>query len=143
MPWTSKDLEDIVSYFQRVLVPEGVELKINGEPIQPRTAKSWSKRPYQLRSLTGTAGLSQLAKTQVRIVPVINGEVPTVYEMGIPICPLEWDQAYHLEVAQRVPMNPNRDAVSVITSYRPDTRMSYAGFYWISTIWRLNSLRRT
>jgi hypothetical protein len=41
------------------------------------------------------------------------GEVPFVYEMGIPICPLEWDQNYNLDVSQRVPMNPNRDAVSV------------------------------
>ena len=28
-----------------------------------------------------------------------------------PIADLEWDQPYHLDVKQRVPMNPNRDAV--------------------------------
>jgi non-homologous end joining protein Ku len=39
MPWSSKGAEDIVSYFQRVLVPEEVDLKINGDTIRPRKAK--------------------------------------------------------------------------------------------------------
>jgi hypothetical protein len=61
----------------------------------------------------GGRWLKPTRKTQVRIVPVINGEIPTVYEIGIRVCPLEWDQPYHLDLAEQVPMNPNRYAVSV------------------------------
>jgi hypothetical protein len=113
MPWTSKDAQDIVSYFQRVLVPEGVELKVNGETIRPRQARHVVEASLPTEVFDGGRWLKPARKTQVRIVPVINGEVPFVYEMGIPICPLEWDQNYNLDVSQRVPMNPNRDAVSV------------------------------
>ena len=31
--------------------------------------------------------------------------------MGIPVCPVEWTAGYHANILQRVPMNPNRDAV--------------------------------
>jgi hypothetical protein len=113
MPWMSKDAQDIVSYFQRVLVPEGVELKVNGETIRPRQARHVVEASLLTEVFDGGRWLKPARKTQVRIVPAINGEVPFVYEMGIPICPLEWDQNYNLDVSQRVPMNPNRDAVSV------------------------------
>jgi hypothetical protein len=105
-PWSSKDAEDIVSYFQRVLVPEGVDLKINGDTIRPRKAKHLVEALLPTEVFDGGRWLKPARKTQVRLVPVINGEVPTVCEMGIPVCPLEWDQAYHLDVAQRIPMNP-------------------------------------
>jgi hypothetical protein len=40
-----------------------------------------------------------------------------IYEMGIPVCPMEWDLQFHANVLQRIPMNPNRDAV--MTGYIP------------------------
>jgi len=113
MPCTSKDAEDIVSYFQRVLIPDGVALKIKGETIQPRKAKYLVEASLPTEVFDGVRWLKPSRKTEVRIVPVMNGETPTVYEMGIPVCGLEWDKNYHLDIAQRVPMNPNRDAVSV------------------------------
>jgi hypothetical protein len=102
MPWTSNDAEDIVSYFQRVLVPEGLELKINGETIQPRKAKYLVEASLPTEVFDGVRWLKPARKkTQVRLVPVTNGEIPSV------LCGLECDKNYHLDVCQRVPMNPS------------------------------------
>jgi hypothetical protein len=59
--------------------------------------------------------------TSIELVPVNavtntdgtpNTPVAWIYEMGIPVCPAEWTQPYHINVLQRVPMNPCRDAVA-------------------------------
>ncbi len=41
-----------------------------------------------------------------------GAETPSVYEMGIPVCPAGWSVPYHANLLQRVPMNPCRDAVA-------------------------------
>ena len=112
LPWTAQDVEDIVSYFQRVLVSEEIDLQVNGVKILHRSAKLRSEAVLPTEIFDGCRWLKPLRKTQLDLVPVVNGEIPCIYEMGIPICPLDWDQPYHLNVKQRVPMNPNRDAVA-------------------------------
>ena len=112
LPWTAQDAEDIISYFQRVLVPEEIELTVNGVKILPRVAKHCSEAVLPTEIFDGSRWLKPLRKAQLDLVPVVDGEIPFIYEMGIPVCPLEWDQLFHLNVKQRVPMNPNRDAVA-------------------------------
>jgi len=34
-----------------------------------------------------------------------------IHEMGILVCDAEWSEPFHVDVCQRVPTNPNRDAV--------------------------------
>jgi len=34
-----------------------------------------------------------------------------IHEMGIPVCDAEWSEPFHVDVCQRVPTNPNRDAI--------------------------------
>lgn len=49
-----------------------------------------------------------------------NGERPTLYEMGLPVVELEGGEPYHIDVAQRVPLNSDRDNVpaSFLTEVR-------------------------
>ena len=112
LPWTAQDAEDIIAYFQRVLVPEGIELTVNRELIRPRPAKHITEAVLPTELFDGSRWLKPFRKTQIGLVPVVSGEIAFVYEMGIPIADLEWDQPYHIDVKQRVPMNPNRDAVA-------------------------------
>jgi hypothetical protein len=112
MPWTPSQAEDIVQYFERILVPDTVQLTVNGNLIAPRKPKYTTKAALPTECFDGNRWIKPVRKTLVNLVPVINNETPFVYEMGIPVCPLEWDQPYNLDVGQRVPMNPNRDAVA-------------------------------
>ena len=112
LPWTTQDAEDIISYFQRVLVPEEIDLTVNGLKILHRVAKHCSEAVLPTEIFDGSRWLKPVRKAQLDLVPVVDGEIPFIYEMGIPVCPLEWDQLFHLNVKQRVPMNPNRDAVA-------------------------------
>ena len=114
MPWPAETRERLDAYFAQFLVPQGIELVVNGIRIQAREvahqvqcslttelydpiSQSW-KKPSRVTSL-------QL----VRLQP---GETPTIYEMGIPVAAIDWTVPYHCDVQQRVPMNPNRDAVA-------------------------------
>jgi hypothetical protein len=83
MPWTAQDAEDIILCFQRVLVPEGIELKVNGEKITPRKAKHVREAVLPTEVFDDSRWLKPARKTQVSLVPVIDGEVACVYEMGI------------------------------------------------------------
>ena len=49
-------------------------------------------------------------KTFLDVVEVQEGETPTIYELGIPVVP--HDGKYHLNVAQKVLLNKDRDNVS-------------------------------
>ncbi len=51
-------------------------------------------------------------RTAIALVRTLPDETPTIYEMGIPAAAVEWGVPFHVDVQQRVLMNPNRDTVS-------------------------------
>ena len=51
------DAEDIVSYFRRILVPEGIELTVNGERILPPRLLLRLPLKFQTRSARFFIGL--------------------------------------------------------------------------------------
>ena len=51
-------------------------------------------------------------KTLIELFETRDAEEPFIYEMGIPVAAAEWAVPYHANVLQRVPMNPNRDALA-------------------------------
>jgi len=48
-------------------------------------------------------------KTIVRVYGTVNGETPSIYEMGIPV--VETEGKYHIDIQQKVPVNLDRDNV--------------------------------
>src|SRR5262249_35143151 len=48
-------------------------------------------------------------KTQVSLYDVLPGEVPSLYEMGLPV--VETGDKWHVNVGQKVPLNRDRDNV--------------------------------
>ena len=103
--------ENFAGYFQSFLVPAGVALTVNGTPVPARPVH----REVEARLTTERFAKGRWEKptlaTRVRLVAVREGEQPLIHEMGIPVCEVEWSEPYHCDVQQRVPMNPNRDAV--------------------------------
>lgn len=48
-------------------------------------------------------------KTEVRVYETLPGEIPTLYEMGIPV--VEIGDKWHVDIQQKVPVNLERDRV--------------------------------
>jgi len=98
-------------YFQSFLLPAGVTLSVNGVAVLARPVhREVDARLTTERFAKGRWEKPALA-TRVHLVAVREGETPLVYEMGIPVCEVEWSEPYHCDVQQRCPMNPNRDAL--------------------------------
>lgn len=114
MPWPAEIAAQLDSYFARFLVPPGVELQVNGCRILPRPVEheigtSLSTEVYDAASQSWK---KPSRRTSIHLVPTSADEQPTIYEMGIPVAALDWSVPFHCDVQQRVPMNPNRDAVA-------------------------------
>lgn len=94
-----------------VLVPETVVLTFNGErlPSRERTASFRAQLPTEIADSEGYLRPTERI-ADVHLFAPREGEVPTLYEMGIPVVPL--DCAWHVDVAQKVPLNTDRDNVT-------------------------------
>ena len=114
MPWTAETHQRLDSYFSQFLVPEGVVLEVNGVCItqRPVVHRVESNITTELYDPVSQSWKKPSRRTQIHLVPTRDDEVPTIYEMGIPVAAVEWSVPYHCDVQQRVPMNPNRDAVA-------------------------------
>jgi hypothetical protein len=95
-----------------LLVPNGVELQVNGDQTAHRTVSHRIEAKLPTELFDAGRWIRPVRNTVIELVKTSEGEEPTVYEMGIPICPVEWDVPYHANIQQRVPMNPCRDAVA-------------------------------
>jgi hypothetical protein len=112
MPWDVSVIPVLEAYFQRLLVPQGIELVVNGCTIEPRQPSHGVGAKLPTEIFDNGRWIRPLRPTIVELVKIAAGEEPTVYELGIPVCPVQYDVPYHANVLQRVPMNPCRDAVA-------------------------------
>jgi len=103
--------KDLSSYFRAFLLPP--RRRAGGERhAGPATAGAQDRRgPADHRALRPRS----VGEARVRNLRppgrCRGGEQPLIHEMGIPVCDAEWSEPFHVDVCQRVPMNPNRDAV--------------------------------
>lgn len=114
MPWPAEVNAQLDAYFQRFLVPVGVLLEVNGLRLNPRPVEhhvsvSLSTEIYDA---TSQSWKKPTRKTVIQLVRTRPDETATIYEMGIPVAALDWGVPFHCDIQQRVPMNPNRDAVA-------------------------------
>ncbi len=112
MPWKAEVIAELDEYFRRLLVPQGAELQVNGRRIERRDTSHAVESRLPTELFDAGRWIRPVRNTVIELVKATAGEEPTVYEMGIPICPVEWDVPYHANIRQRVPMNPCRDAVA-------------------------------
>jgi hypothetical protein len=115
MPWTSKNIvRDLTDYLNTFLVPltPPRELWVNGQKVEPR--KYFKRFDVELTTelFNESKWVRRTRPGQLELVKCKDGEKPYIYEMGIPVAPIDWNQPYHINVLMRVPMNPRRDAVA-------------------------------
>lgn len=112
MPWEPAVIEKLEAYFRTLLPPAGVSLLVNNQYVEHRSPSHTVEAGLPTELFEAGRWIRPARKTVIELVPTTESEEPTVYEMGIPVCPVEWTQGFHANVRQRVPMNPCRDAVA-------------------------------
>jgi hypothetical protein len=112
MPWRGEGVGvKLADYFKLFLPPQNVRLEVCGIKIPSREPTFVTTGSLPTEEFENNKWCRPRGKTGVELVKHKATETSLVYEMGIPICPVEWNVPYHVNVLQRVPMNPNRDAV--------------------------------
>jgi len=113
MPWSAEVCDQLDAYFKRFLVPDRIDLEVNGSLIAARhiAHEITASLTTEIYDTTTQSWKKPSRKTTVQLVHTNPDETPFIFEMGIPVAPVEWTMGFHCDVQQRVPMNPNRDAV--------------------------------
>jgi hypothetical protein len=107
---TREEFPEVCDYLRSLLLPDNVTVTFNGDPLLPRRPI----RTFEASLETPVADESgvmrlRVRKTQVSIYEALPGEVPALYELGLPI--VETGDRWHVSVGQRVPLNRDRDNV--------------------------------
>ncbi len=111
MPWPERVVDALTEYFSRFLLPDNVVMTVNDTEVGHAEPSHIIEASLTTETFDGGKWRKPSKNTCVELYPVRDGDTPFIYEMGIPVCPIEWSVDYHANVLQRVPMNPNRDAV--------------------------------
>jgi hypothetical protein len=107
---TREDYNEIVVATAKLIPPSGIKTTFNDCEVPPRTPLA----SFEADLLTMVANEDSEVRRSVRKTTVniyeSDGDVPTLYEMGIPVVAL--DCKYHVDVQQKVPLNMERDNVT-------------------------------
>ncbi len=111
IPMKSSQREELIEAAFRLICPAGVVTTINGRVLEKREpiARFQAVLPTVVADDDGVLRSSRRG-TAVRVYEPEAGEVPTLFEMGIPV--VETGDRYHVEVCQKVPLNMDRDNVT-------------------------------
>jgi hypothetical protein len=113
------DVADAIVEARRLLPPLGVTIRINNVMISGRVpfqqihgVKLATLRADDEGILRGTSRQTTVELFEPLYTDSETKEVPTLYEMGIPVVELDGDDPWHVNVLQRVPLNIDRDNVT-------------------------------
>ncbi len=114
LPWGAETIPDFDVYFAGFLVPPMITFTINGRSIAHRSPRHTitASLTTEIYNADAHSWRKPKRETQIEIVGIASGEAPFIYEMGIPVAAAEWTLPFHANIQQRVPMNPNRDALA-------------------------------
>lgn len=107
---TQEEFAEAVHEFRKVFPPNKCMTTFQGEdlPVRKPTAVLSATLPTVLGDGEGTLRKTQ-RKTTVEIHPALEGEVASIYEMGIPV--VETGDKFHVNILQKVPLTMERDNV--------------------------------
>lgn len=109
LPWSGKKVEQTVTRMKRILPPTGVTYKVNGVAVSYREPHKEFEATLETVILERGFMRKSIRKTRVHLHKPAFGDRPMLFELGIPVQAV--DCAFHIDVRQKIPMNPNRDAV--------------------------------
>jgi hypothetical protein len=107
---TREEYPQVCDYLRSLLLPEGVVVTFNGDRLLPRTPiRTFEASLETLVADDQGVMRPRQRKAQVSIFEALPGEVPGLYEMGLPV--VETGDRWHVSVGQKVPLNRDRDNV--------------------------------
>jgi hypothetical protein len=108
---TQEEAKKTAEVARQVLVPEGVTLTFNGEVIETRqpVARFEATLPTEIADEDGYLRPTR-RKTTVSVYEPREGEVPSLYEVALPV--VETGDQWHISIGQKVPLNMDRDNVT-------------------------------
>tara|TARA_R110000823_G_scaffold13050_2_gene43334 strand:- start:48 stop:1523 length:1476 start_codon:yes stop_codon:yes gene_type:complete len=115
MKLTKADVKVFKDIFNALLLPDGLKTTatIEGEQmvLEPHifVRDFRSSLPTVICDESGSMKRTT-RQTTVQLFEVLDGEKPTIYEMGIPV--VSWENKYHINVMQKIPLNMDRDNVT-------------------------------
>jgi hypothetical protein len=111
IPMTRKEHCELMEATRKVIAPPTIKTLINNAELPRR--KLVAEVSVNLPTVIGDDhGVlrHRIRMTVIRIYEPLEGEVATLYEMGIPV--VETGDRYHVDVHQKVPLNSDRDNVT-------------------------------
>lgn len=107
-----RDIDRGVALVRSLVVPGGVAVTLNDDPLPHRSPVHAFEAtlPTEFQDERGEWH-DTARRTVVSLYEPLPGERPHIYEMGIPVV-REPDTRWHVDVAQKVPLNMDRDNVT-------------------------------
>ena len=107
---TAEEYTQVCDYLRSLLLPDGIAVTFNGDLLLPRKPI----HTFQASLETQIADEKGVMRPTTRITVVsvyepLPGEVPALYEMGLPI--VETADKWSVSIAQKVPLNRDRNNV--------------------------------
>jgi hypothetical protein len=100
----------VCDYLRSLLLPENIVVAFNGDRLLPRSpVRTFEASLETLVADDQGVMRPRVRKTTVALYEPLSGEVPTLYEMGLPV--VETGDKWHGSVGQKVPVNRDRDNV--------------------------------
>lgn len=107
---TRDEFPEACAYLRSLLLPDDIQVVFNGERLLPRKPIHSFEGSLEtpIADENGVMRL-RLRKTTVSVFEPLEGEVPSLYEMGLPI--VETGDKWHVSIGQKIPLNRDRDNV--------------------------------
>jgi len=107
---TEQEYSQVCDYLRSLLLPEGIDVAFNGDRLMPRQPIHTFEASLETQ-IADDRGVMRptTRKAEVSLYEPLPGEVPSLYEMGLPI--VETGDKWHVSVAQKIPLNRDRNNV--------------------------------
>jgi hypothetical protein len=104
------EFSQVCDYLRSLLLPDGIAVTFNGDRLLPRTPINTFTASLETQ-IADAKGVMRptTRKASVSLYEPLSGEVPGLYEMGLPI--VETGDKWHVNVEQKIPLNKDRNNV--------------------------------
>jgi hypothetical protein len=113
MRMTREEVAEVESAIRTLLVPDKIATFLNGERLSSRKQVTCGVCTLKTEISDAEGYLRPTErKTTITLYEVLPGEKAHLYELGIPVVELPGGDRWHVDVAQKVPLNVDRDNVT-------------------------------
>jgi hypothetical protein len=107
---TRDEYPEVCDYLRSLLLPDNVVVTFNGDRLLPRKPIRVFEASMDTVAIDDQGVMRpRQRKTQMSIYEALPGEVPSLYEMGLPV--VDTGDQWHVDIGQKVPLNRDRDNV--------------------------------